>query len=100
MSNLADKVDAMLVGPMEAAQQSPGQSSHDMSKPIIQFPDEDGQQPEDQQERYVHVGMTMEMLEQMHRLQAQQGSVLAGSSWGTGLRPDEMIPALQGLSNL
>jgi hypothetical protein len=99
-SNLAAKVDAMLVESGWDERKEANQTRMDASKPIIQFPDEEGQDMNLNQPGHVHLGMSADVLEQVQRLQAQQSAASSGSSWGFGPRPSDMIPALQGLSNL
>jgi hypothetical protein len=72
----------------------------DASLPIIQFPDEGEEAVDHRQESYVRLGMTADMFAQVQALQVQTDVASKGSSRATGSRPSDMIPAMQGLSDL
>jgi hypothetical protein len=97
-SSLVAQVDAMLVTAEMGAQTN--QSERDASKPIIQFPDEDGHEADAAQNQHTHIGMTADMLAHVYRMQVQQGAGSGSSSWPRGPRSSDMIPALHGLSDL
>ncbi|KAM0896886.1 hypothetical protein ACQ4PT_022889 [Festuca glaucescens] len=100
MGLLAAKVDAMLMGPSSDAQLNANLGGRDASQPIIQFPEEEGQDGGAAHTRDIHVTMTVDMLAQMQRLQAWQGASASYGNGGYGPRPSDMIPALQGLPSL
>jgi hypothetical protein len=87
---LADRVDALLMGP------SSDQQGRDASQPIIQFPEEEGQNLAAPHGGDVHISMTEDMMNQMQCLHENSGQ----SSWKQGPRHTDMIPALHGLSSL
>ncbi|KAM0920745.1 hypothetical protein ACQ4PT_007312 [Festuca glaucescens] len=94
-SSLVDKVDALRMGPSTDKEQG-----RDASQPIIQFPEEEGQNPSATYTSDVHITMTPDMLAQMQNFQARQEASSSHNSWRHGPRQSDMIPALQGLSSL
>jgi hypothetical protein len=98
--NLAERVDAMLMAPSQNTHQQVPAGGRDGAEPIIQFPDDDGQGT-DEHGCQMHVSLTADMLAKLQQVQAQaRQDTSSGYSWGQGPRPSDMIPALQGLSNL
>ncbi|KAM0869076.1 hypothetical protein ACQ4PT_040910 [Festuca glaucescens] len=97
-SALAAKVDAMVMDPSQNVQMQANLKGNDASLPIIQFPDEEVLGTEHAPN--VHVQMTTDMLAHMQRMQARQGAGSGCSNWERGPRASDMIPALQGMSNL
>jgi hypothetical protein len=100
VSTLADQVDKMIVDPGQEVQRQEPWMGKDASLPIIQFPDEGEEAVDHRQESYVRLGMTADMFAQVQALQVQTDVASKGSSRATGSRPSDMIPAMQGLSDL
>ncbi|KAK1660880.1 hypothetical protein QYE76_049039 [Lolium multiflorum] len=100
-SDLAEQVGALVVEQAHDIPVGTHQRGHDASKPIIQFPEEDGQgETRRAGDLDLKLSVTEDMLINMQRLQARRS---ASASYGTGSfgpRHSDMIPALQGLSSL
>ncbi|KAM0886067.1 hypothetical protein ACQ4PT_029942 [Festuca glaucescens] len=99
-STLANDVEAMIVDQNQTSQQTEAMQWKDALMPIVQFSDEEGQDANVDQDHHIHVGMKADMLTQMQFMQGRHGAGSSGSSWMHGPRPNDMIPALQGLSNM
>jgi hypothetical protein len=84
-SSLAQGVDNLLRGNQQ---------------PIIQFPDDEGAGSVPEMEPVVQVSVTSEVLEHLKRMKATQSGGLVTNRWEQGPRASDMIPALQGLSDL
>ncbi|KAK1630142.1 hypothetical protein QYE76_004457 [Lolium multiflorum] len=98
-SQLAEQVGALLVEQGHATDLGIQRRGHDTSKPIIQFPEEDGQ-GETKPAGDFQLSVTEDMLVNMQRLQARQSPSASYGSGGFGPRHSDMIPALQVLSIL
>ncbi|KAM0922941.1 hypothetical protein ACQ4PT_005872 [Festuca glaucescens] len=98
--NLAERVDAMLMGPSQNTHQQAPSEGRDGAQPIIQFPDDEGQGTAEHG-CHMQVSLTADMLAKLQQVHAQaRQDTSSGYSWGQGPRPSDMIPALQGLSSL
>ncbi|KAM0890605.1 hypothetical protein ACQ4PT_026934 [Festuca glaucescens] len=97
---LAAQVDAMVVDQGSGAKPDISRTVHDASLPIVQFPDEEGQDASPDQNPTIQLGLAGDTLTRLKYLQNQQAAVSGGSSWEHGPRASDMIPALQDLSNL
>jgi hypothetical protein len=94
---LAEQVAALNMAPNQYMRSGEKPRGRDAAEPIIQFPDEEGQNLGVEEAR---VSMSADMMAHVQRLQHTMGQVPRTVPRMSGPHASDMIPALQGLSSL